>query len=85
MSNIEAGGSAFPTGTYEYDGAGNVLPYQDDGMTLRDYFATKALQGISCNLQRVNGSDGKNILAIVELNAALAYLQANAMLKARGV
>lgn len=44
MSNNN-GGPAFPTGTYEYDGTGNVLPYQDCGMSLRDYFAAKAMVG----------------------------------------
>lgn len=42
MSDINNGGPAFPTGTWEYDGQNNVLPYQAGGMTLRDYFAAKA-------------------------------------------
>ena len=35
---------AFPTQTYEYDGQGNVLSYQEGGMDLRDYL-TEALYG----------------------------------------
>ena len=67
---------AFPTGTYEYDGQGNVLPYQKDGMTLRDYFAAKAMQGFASdpNPAWKNGLDGM---------AAHAYKLADAMLKAR--
>jgi len=41
------GGPAYPTQTFEYDGRDNVLQYQDDGMTLRDYFAGQALASYS--------------------------------------
>lgn len=42
MSAIKDGGPAFPF--MEYDGDGN--PYlQNEGATLRDYFAAKAMQG----------------------------------------
>lgn len=37
---------AFPTGTWDMDGQGNYIPYQENGMTLRDYFAAKALNGL---------------------------------------
>lgn len=56
------GGPAFPTR--------NTL---NDGMTLRDYFAAKAMQGIQ---SRVNW----DMVAV----ARLAYEQADEMLKARG-
>ena len=49
MSKDKTGGAAFPTGSYEYDGQNNVLPYQEGGMTLRDYFAAKAMQGAIAN------------------------------------
>jgi hypothetical protein len=51
----------------------------DSGMSLRDYFAAKALQGICVNSGR-NGYelDGE------EQIAARAYLLADAMMKARG-
>ena len=32
MTQRNDGGSAYPTGTWEYDGQGNVLPYQDAEM-----------------------------------------------------
>ncbi len=40
----ETGGQAFPRQQWEYDGQNNVLQYQDEGMTLRDYLAAKAMQ-----------------------------------------
>jgi hypothetical protein len=62
--NKETGGPAFPTGT-------GVTPY-NPGMTLRDYFAAKALQGILAD------SD-----CFWDGAAPLAYQYADAMLKAR--
>ena len=75
MSIINNGGPAFPTGTWEYDGQNNVLPYQAGGMTLRDYFAAKAMQGICASGP---GSHMTN-----DRIAAEAYEIADAMLKAR--
>lgn len=40
------GGPAFPKQQWEYDGQNNVLQYQENGMTLRDYFAAKAMQAM---------------------------------------
>ncbi|EMN3919387.1 hypothetical protein REJ49_002167 [Citrobacter farmeri] len=37
---------AFPKQQWEYDGQNNVLQYQEEGMTLRDYFAAKAMQSM---------------------------------------
>ena len=65
--NKDTGGPAFPTTVYSNES------YQ--GMTLRDYFAAKALQGflvdISCE------PDDLPSLAVS------AYMMADAMLKAR--
>jgi len=68
---------AFPC---EYEGH---LP-QRNGMTLRDYFAAKAMQGFLTNDNLLRAScewhpDGSEISI-----AQLAYHQADAMLKARG-
>ena len=60
MSNTKTGGPAFPTGT----------AFQ--GMTLRDYFAAKAMQG-----KIASGSTGFEDIAYY------AYKYADAMLKAR--
>jgi hypothetical protein len=67
---------AFPTGSWEYDGQGNVLPYQEPGMSLRDYFAARAMQGLISN---ANPDDGFNMTGI----SNWAYNMADAMLKAR--
>ena len=63
MSNTKTGGPAFPTGT----------AFQ--GMTLRDYFAAKAMQGICA-------SDPGTYMTNDRI-AAEAYDLADAMLKAR--
>ena len=60
----DTGGPAFPTPTHNL---------QNDGMTLRDYFAAKAMQGLIAN----NNIDAQQI-------AQAAYIVADAMLKARG-
>jgi hypothetical protein len=73
MSN-NTGGPAFPTGTWEYDGQNNVLPYQEGGMTLRDYFAAKAMQGIL--------TDSEIVMGATEI-ADLSYKYADAMMEAR--
>lgn len=70
------GGPAFPYGkthTKEfYDGTIGVEEYAEEGMTLRDYFAAKAMQAILNDAEIF--WDGA---------APLAYQYADAMLKAR--
>jgi len=56
---------AFPTMLYAHGG-------ESDGMTLRDYFAAKAMQGMQA---RVNWG--------LEEVAKIAYQQADAMMEAR--
>lgn len=76
MSTKDTGGQAFPC--YERGSAGaGPLDLTDPGMTLRDYFAAKAMQGLlaqSCGTAM--GSDPIN-------GAQYAYAMADAMLKAR--
>ena len=70
MSNTNTGGPAFPTT--------KPLDSWDDpnqGMTLRDYFAAKAMQGVLAGY--VTG------LPPSEMTAEAAYKYADAMLKAR--
>lgn len=79
MSSKETGGQAFPRQQWEYDGRNNVLQYQEEGMTLRDYFAAKSMQGILAN---------PGILDVVsdvavKWVASEAYKVADAMLAAR--
>jgi hypothetical protein len=66
MNNTNTGGPAFPS-------HGSMGEVAHEGMTLRDYFAAKAMQGfISCG-------DPCNI----ELDVKAAYVWADFMLKAR--
>ena len=61
---------AFPSG---YD-----VP-ENPGMTLRDYFAAKAMQGIFASNTEHDHEDSHIFDAVAEA----AYLQADAMMKAR--
>ena len=68
MTDKQTGKPAFPTTVHNYgDGM-----YSGEGMTLRDYFAAKAMQG-----KLARGDAGYNDIA------AHAYKYADAMLKAR--
>jgi hypothetical protein len=68
MSNTNTGGPAFPQFVISNFGA-----HVEGGMTLRDYFAAKVVQGFI--------SRGGNYDA--EFDADRAYVFADAMLKAR--
>lgn len=70
MSYENNGGSAFPVPTER----------NDNGMTLRDYFAAKAMLGLAQTMpedQFENVSDAANFIA------ESSYLMADAMLEAR--
>ena len=72
---------AFPTSHEEpddYNGHNNSKKTViDQGMTLRDYFAAQALQGMNARDSYDSGQ------ARPEQRAKLAYIEADAMLKAR--
>lgn len=68
MTNKNDGGAAFPQSVY-----GQWAP--EGGMTLRDYFAAKAMQGILCS--------GKGIHSDQFMLSRDAYEVADAMLEAR--
>ena len=68
MSNTNTGGPAFPVGS------GDMR--DPTGMTLRDYFAAKAMQGM---VNYGPWSDNQDRMQIAER----AYKMADAMLKAR--
>jgi hypothetical protein len=72
MSNniIDNGGGAFPL----YCGAGDTA--NTIGMTMRDYFAAAALQGLVVNSHNFDNMSDKSI-------AENAYLIADAMIEAR--
>ena len=67
------GGPAFPQVSTNPDG-----DLYQPGMTLRDYFAAKCMQGLSAL-----PSDFNNNRDILEMVAKIAYAQADAMLSAR--
>ena len=70
MTKINDGGPAFPR---------DERHLGHNGMTLRDYFAAKALAGIEASQ-----GNGGNFISTVEKVAARAYELADAMLAARG-
>ena len=70
MSNTNTGGPAFPII------AGNYSDVRGGGMTLRDYFAAKAMQGYL-------GSPEWLVEVSPQGTAEAAYRVADAMLKAR--
>jgi hypothetical protein len=72
MSNTNTSGPAFP-GLHP----SAECRFKEDGMTLRDYFAAKALQGFMAN-------KSNPMLFNPEADAQYAYMIADAMLKARG-
>lgn len=74
MSNTNTGGPAFPIPLQSGQSWQGMAPC--DGMTLRDYFAAKALQGICANQ---DNRAYKN----PETFAVAAYTLADAMLAAR--
>lgn len=66
------GGPAFPREDYQCNGADGSLG--QEGMSMRDYFAAKAMQSTTLALSPSNQ----------KLIAEAAYSMADAMLKARG-
>lgn len=79
---MNTGGPAFPTGTWEYDGQNNVLPYQDHGMTMLDYFAAKAMQGVLADGHTM--WDSHLFQGNPDAVAEFAYVVAASMIKHRG-
>ena len=75
MSTTNTGGPAFPTPRYE---RGDMYSL---GMTLRDYFAAKALQGLLADPEPLDLWDGDKTIA--DTYAREAYVYADAMLRAR--
>ena len=71
MNHTHTGGAAFPAFEH-HPNYGQMLAV--GGMTLRDYFAAKAMQGMMHDVSQPVG----------EVIAEWAYQVADAMLKARG-
>ena len=75
MSNIDKGGPAFPVPTDLANKLGCVSSESDAGMSIRDYFAAKALSGMMSR----KDSDGWTQREI----ASDCYKYADAMIKER--
>jgi hypothetical protein len=73
MSNTNTGGPAFPSSEYDPQYDRNILT---GGMTLRDYFAAKAMQSILQAKDVHDSREWKN-------TAWIAYQVSDEMLKAR--
>lgn len=69
MNKIETGGPAFPCKSYS--------GMMSEGVSIRDYFAAKALQGLLAQ------SGGNAMGSDLGLGAVWAYQMADAMLEAR--
>jgi hypothetical protein len=76
MININTGGPAFPRLGLKVTGPDGQVIAHDPGMTLRDYFAAKAMQAL------LSDQDWRQDMDFGE-TASAAYRQADAMLKAR--
>lgn len=73
------GGAAFPV-LHQEDASGNVRAWFEQGMTLRDYFAGKAIHATAYLCGDDDPDDGESL---VDMLARKAYEYADAMLKAR--
>ena len=74
-------GPAFPASEASFEHFGNYSGYM--GMTLRDYFAAKAMQSIINTLPQVENLEVKDEDDLLRISAEDAYRFADAMLKAR--
>jgi hypothetical protein len=83
MSNTNTGGPAFPAViplVHSEQQGKDYLDYSEAGMTLRDYFAAKAIPGLMArNWSNHKGTDEE----LIGVWARSSYAVADAMLKAR--
>jgi hypothetical protein len=80
MSNTNTSGPAFPTTVrdhYDPETGGQWSEHVDPGMTLRDYFAAKAMQVVLYQCDCFPDQDWRMGVALD------SYMMADAMLKAR--
>jgi len=85
-SNKPKDSQAFPLEYEEYNSVGLLAKRQEFGMTLRDYFAAKAMQGTFSNpeaTEYMSKSYGKDLPTAFERIADKSYRMAEAMLKRR--
>lgn len=86
-SKINDGGAAFPVTQSPVMNNGESAVYPEAGMSLRDYFAAKAMQGLLANSGgpiQANGMSGWGTTNCNEKDiAGYAYFIADAMIAAR--
>lgn len=75
------GGPAFPN-FREIDQHG--LVHQNDGMSLRDWFAGRAMQALAPGTFEAACEEGQTAAKAAEVVADVAYRMADAMIAARG-
>lgn len=79
----DTGGPAFPVAPALDPHTGQAVQWPSDGMTLRDYFATAAMQGLMTK-SRLMICDDKAITDLsLPVIAEIAYEEADAMLAER--
>ena len=81
MNKFDDGGTAFPT-SVSADSCGG-LNYGDSGMSLRDWFAAMALQGVVVDRGTWSIPTDADTERIAANRAQTAYTLADAMLKER--
>lgn len=77
--NKDNGGPAFPAPDAAKARFGEANPDAFLGMSLRDYFAARAMQGFSASPSMIDSNDSRAIAYV----AAASYAMADAMLAAR--
>lgn len=81
--SIETGGPAFPT---ESEAQTGCSTWRYEGMTLRDYFAAKAMQGLTSsafNYMKGKGCATDAAMQMMQDIGGVSYRMADAMLAAR--
>lgn len=80
----KVGGQAFPkTGNFNPEQGGYFDSVNQDGMTLRDYFAAKTLQGMLANGELQKALVRGDPIDLHKYHAEVAYQFADAMIKER--
>lgn len=86
------GGAAFPRNRHSYEDrwGSQIVDRAQEGMSLRDYFAAKAMAGIVGSIDNEEGyvrlaelAQGAGLDTVSQWIARESYKQADAMLKAR--
>jgi len=85
VSGPKNGGSAFPEVRTRWENSNFHFTESVGGMTLRDYFAAKALAGDwAAQDERMGPWDNSTPIELLTERAALYYRMADAMIAARG-